>query len=215
MSSTLSLFRKYLLLLGVFFFIPSAFAAVSAGYVQVNALFGGMLTPNQNPAGSPSSKPYHTMGDVGYGLGFGYLFNTNQTKLPSHYQLGVEGNYQEYPSNDYGYNGASGSRKGSLYTYSGRSIDFMAILNYDLNRQWELTGKAGVGRFVQSMATPGTDLTKTFYLPALAVAAKYSLSKRFQLALGYDYFMGKSIPLGDNSQPVSIQAWDVGLIYNL
>ncbi len=212
MKSSAPLLKKCLLLLGVFFFLPSAFGAVSAGYVQLNALFGGMLTPNQNPAG-PTHKPYHTMGDVGYGLGFGYLFNTSQTRLPSHYQLGVEGNYQEYPSNDYGYN--AGSRKGSLYTYSGRSIDFMALLNYDLNRQWELTGKAGVARFVQSMATPGTDLTKTFYLPALAAGARYNISKRFQIALTYDYFMGKSIDLGDNDQPVSIQAWDVDLIYIL
>ncbi len=176
-------------------FIATGFAvsaeAGSGLYAGLSAGIGGMDTKNYSNNSNPFSNVSLRSG-AAYRAALGYLVGEGAG-------YGVEVGYTGYPKNIY---------KNSTFnlkdTYTGSTIDVLAISKYSSNSGFFLLGKAGVARVYQKVhgTFEGSTQAKSTneWKPEAALGLGYDVTNSTALDVTFSHiFASQANPAGSNS----------------
>jgi hypothetical protein len=208
---------KRLLILCTLLLSSSRFAEPATTYLNLNLLYGGLQTPNEDYADECYSTctTSHKIGGLGFGINAGYLFDSYQFSLPYEWRLGAEAGYNQFADNTYTYDLSYRGDNPDDIKYSSYALSFLGVIRYQNDTNWLAFFKAGVARVIQNL-TFSTDYdhapSKADFSPQFVIGGGYQLSNHIDANASYNYIMGTAPTLGSNNSvaPASYFAFTLG-----
>ncbi|AKP74113.1 OmpA-like transmembrane domain protein [Piscirickettsia salmonis] len=152
----------------------STLATKPGAYIGLNLGYGGMDTPNLDltKINNIANDSHSTRGLAG-SINAGYLWNKGALNY------GFELGYSTYANNQYT---AVSVGKKYNFTYSGSSLDLLGVVQYNINPNWNIFGKAGLSYVSQKTTGDG--------ILSLAADSKSKMRPKFALGAGYGFDNG-------------------------